>query len=327
MASLSTMKVLDMNEQDRRYIPAQAAMMGKMNEFSLEKLQDWTTFIAAKFPPIHEISERVILGSYSWTMPSLKKRIVLQDSAYRLGGGVRTPADIARDYVSVKYEKRRVRITTEQYDACIKTNIDAPLHCIPCYLPDAYYVDIRAAYWSIIRAVGWDVSYLPSRYLSKNSDNHDFPVPEIKMARNCLVSIGLSGNMNIWNGTRITWVSKPNKYANMVLWRLVNDVLNGVATDMIAVGAIYAYTDGYIIPATALNLAQEVAAAWGLDMTIRREGWAKVTAPATYEFPNFKTKVLPRLAPITMTKVYEPDSKWLRWRFRKLAELAGVRND
>jgi len=314
------------NTHDRPTIQSleQKDMMLKMNEISAEKLTDWVTYLASEFPSLFPITERVILGSYAWTIPSLKRRIVIRDSAYQFGGGVRTPADIARDYISAKYPKRRLRITTEQYNACIKTDVSAPLHCTPCEIDYAYYVDVRAAYWSIIRAVGWDVSYLPSRYLSQNSDNADFPVPDIKMARNCLVSIGLNGNMNVWDGNKIVWLKKPNKYANMVLWRLVQDVLNGVATEMISIGAVYAYTDGYIIPHDKLELAREIGLSWGLDIGIRREGRVKVIAPATYEFPNFRTKVLPRLAPIKMTKVYDPDIGWLRWRFRKLAERANV---
>lgn len=306
----------------------QSLVMDEMKQRSEDMRKGWTVELTSIFPPITTFKDMVIIGGYTWTLPNRRHRIIKESDAWNFGGlGWLSPADIARDYLHVKYKNRRKRITTSQYDACVKNKPQAPIHSMPCKLPDAVYIDVHSAYWSIVRAVGWDVSYNPGKWLTCQSTVEDFPCPSIKAARNCLVSLGLPGGMTVWTGERLTVQKKSNPFINLVLWRLVQDVLNGIAWEMIGIGAVYVMTDGYIVSRDTLGLAIEIIEEWGLEWTIKHEGKCRVNAPATYEFPGYKTKVPDRVKPIAMTKVYDPGISWLKHRFSKLSLRAWGRLD
>lgn len=295
-------------------------MMGQyMNEKARERNEGWGVDLIKIFPSLITIKTPTILGSFSWSSLPIKHKWIMEQHAYNFGGGWITPGDIARDYLALKYPNRRMRITTSQYQACVADRRQPPLYCKPCELDDAVYMDLKSAYWSIVRAVGWDVNYNPEKFLGVNSDVEDFPYPDVKLARNCLVSVGLPSAMRMWTGEQLTFVKKPNRFVNLVLWRLVMDVLNGVAWEMIQAGAVYVYTDGFILPRDRVGHASEVARSWGLPIGIKHAGKATVLAPAAYEFPKYKTRAFLRYRKVQTDKVYNPNVRWLKPRFYKFA--------
>jgi hypothetical protein len=161
----------------------------------------------------------------------------------------------------------------------------------------------------------------------------DFPYANYKLARNCLVSVGLPAPARTWTGTEIKVVSRPSKFVNLILWRLVADVLNGVAADMVKVGAIYINTDGYIVPDASIAAAFDVLGDWGLEGRVKHYGEVDVAALGSYAFTNsdiggegyyatgnYKRKNGKFTRPYN--KIDASGAEWLRPRFKKYGEFA-----
>lgn len=311
--------------EDRGFNPLQAKMYMAMCDRNLERGEGYTKHIWKDFPRLTSIHSPVIVGSFAYTCQELKIKWYKKAHVVMTGGGAETPGDIARDYLSLKFPNRVPKCTTLQYQLCVKEKVDAPLHCDPTHLESAVYLDLQAAYWQIVRTAGWDVDYCPNRWFGVGNTMLDFPFPDQKMARNCLVSVGRSeGFMSLWDGKcDIQYIKKPNHFINMVLWRLVCDVLNGVACDMIEVGAVYVYSDGYILPADHLPYALEVLAEWGLEGRIKHTGKAEVYAPGCYAIGDYQSIPFQRFSRIQQFhKVYDPGKKWLKERFQEFANKA-----
>lgn len=302
----------------------QAHMLAMMIEHTKTRNEGWEIFLFDKFPPLTTIHVPTIIGLFSWSSRAIKKRMLLRSHAVDYGGGWCTPGDIARDYLALKFPKRRIRMTTSQYQKIVPNRAQTPVFCKPELLERGLYVDIQHAYWSILRAVGWDVNYNPGLFLSPQSNVEDFPLSQHKMARNCLVSCGLPGSLRLWTGEKLVFQKKPNRFVNLMLWRLVQDVLHGVALDCIEAGAIYAYTDGFIVSEQSVENVFSAIEAWGLMCGVKHAGKVNVNAPADYQFPDYRTKVRTRSKPIEFSNLYEPGRDWLRWRFKKFAERSIV---
>lgn len=293
----------------------QQSMYAMIYEREKERFEGYKVHLLDRFFPLTRLKHSAVIGLFAWTSSELRQKWILKPHAVPNGGTWVTPGDLARDYLSEKFQNRRVRCTTAQYAACVQDRRNTPVYCKPCTLEDAVYIDIKSAYWSILKAVGWDVNYLPGRFIGVQSDVSDFPFPDNKMARNSLVSLGLTGGFNLWDGQRLKRLQKPNRFVNLVLYRLVCDVLNNVASDCIDSGAVYAFTDGFIVPRERLDYVIQDINDWGLEYTIKHEGACTVRAPAEYYFPQFSTKVLPRKTPVFTDKVYSEHRTWLKLRF------------
>lgn len=133
------------------------------------------------------------------------------------------------------------------------------------------------------------------------------------------------------------FVKKPSKFVNLILWTLVQDVLNGVAADMVDVGAVYVNTDGYILPDDRLAAGFDVLNDWGLTGTIKNYGEAHVVSIGTYCFKdnygdrNTGTKMTenyrrnPNRLARGMNKIDKNAAEirqWLRPRFSKFGHFA-----
>lgn len=234
-----------------------------------------------------------------------KEKWILKSKARNYGGGYCTEMDIARDYLTVRYGGKRRRITTSQYNLFRSEKPSPPLYASPCEIENALYLDIKSAYWQIIQRVGWDVDYNRDRYMLKRSDNSDFPFPNYKLARNAMVSITRSSSIATYYPNTGGIISRKvkNNFMNDSLWFVVMDVLNGVANDMIKIGAKYVHTDGYIIDSSLLEAAQNVFDSWKLEYAIKNTGKATIYRVARYDIGEKRagTKNNARHA---MSKVY-----------------------
>lgn len=309
----------------------QAVMYGAVAERNRERTAGYDQRLCRTFPDLTDFTTPVIVGSFAYTCQAQKTKWYQRDHARNFGGGWTTPGDLARDYLAIKFPKRKPQCTTRQWRECVENPTDPPLYCRPGRIEEAVYADLSSAYWQIVRSVGWDCDYCPSAWLGQGLDVCDFPYPDEKMTRNCLVSVGQgTGAMSLWTGKEMIYKTKPNRFINKILWRLVCDVLNGIALDMIEQArAIYAYVDGYIIPARLLEKASEIAASWGVDFRVKRSGSVDVKAAASYAFSSASEgyyatqpyKLMPQTT-YSMDKVYDPGRGFLRERFRRFAEQA-----
>ncbi|NJL55934.1 hypothetical protein HC928_12640 [bacterium] len=232
-----------------------------MIESRRERAEGWRIDLVEQFPPLFDLLGDYYLGGYSWSNTADKHKLMLLHKAHDYGGGYASPADIARDYIRVKYPKP-LRCRTDQYHEVVKKPRYSPLYARPIALGEAVYVDLKSAYWNILRAVGWSADYMPGKFLGVRDTVNDFPFPYIKEARNALATVSLPGKINVWRGGKLASIDSKQRATNIMVYALLQDVLHGIAHDMMFAGAHYVYTDGYILPTAYLDRAFEVAASW-----------------------------------------------------------------
>lgn len=271
-----------------------------------------------EFPLLTSFVQPLFIGSFAWTAMFERWKMIKRNYSLEVYDHVLTPADVARDYIRAKYKKPG-RITSRQYENCVKVHRQAPLMARPCEVENAVYLDLKSAYWSILQVVGWDVDYSPGRFLGVNSTCQDFPLWRHKMARNCLVSTGLVGWGKRWNGEKLEFVKKSNPLTNMVLWALVQDVLNSVAAEMVDAGAVYVHTDGYIFPHELMERGLTILAEWGLIGSVRHQGKCKVYAVGTYEVGEHKVKRAVHGTGQYFDNINRDALDWLKPRFSHFA--------
>ncbi len=300
---------------------SQGETLAAMNALRIEKNAGMTIHIVDRFPALADLQGMTYLGSFAWTCKATNERWVKRQHAYDLGAGIVTPSDIARDYIEVKFGGKRLRCNSKQWAEVVKKRKHQPLYALPCTLPNAYYLDLKSAYWQLLMIGGFDVDYMPKRYLSPRSDVYDFPTPEIKLARNCLVSMGLPSGVNVWIPSYGFAQRKSTKTnVNLVLWGFVQDVLHGFAYDMLTrAGSVYINTDGYIIPDGCMKAADEVIADWGLTVTIRHQGQAVIRGAGDYDIGESIGK-RQRTIPRRFSYIQPREVDWLRHKIKYLSK-------
>lgn len=311
--------MIDIPEESKLTLE-QVMVLALMESNEAERLDGWTIELVDRFPSIIDVTERAILGSFSWTLLKSKRKLILASEAVMLGRMYLTPADLARAYLRIKFPNRKPRMTGFQAQAFVDFRSQPPLYCTPCSIQDALYVDLKSAYWNILQTIGWDIEYLPSRFLGVGKPLSDFPFSWHKLARNCLVSCVMPSAMTVWTGTKIVNQKGHNPFLNLMLWGAVCDVLNGIAVDVIKAGAVYVYTDGYIVPVNRHEDVFEAISKWGFPFGVKNSGACTVLAPACYKFPEYRTRKFDVGRTIHYDKIIDRGGDWLRSRFCSFAQ-------
>lgn len=309
--------------------PEQHEMYLKIMIFRAEKQEGYRLHLLDRWFSIRRLTCPVIIGSFSLTSVQTKQRWMVKHEVYQFEEGIyTTPTDLARAYLAIKYPRKgRSRITTKQYQNFFGKRRNAPLFAKPANLSDAVYVDVKSAYWSILQAVGWDVDYSPGAWLKVKSSVSDFPFPGIKMARNCLVSVAASasGRMTIWTGKELIAKKSGNQFCNLMLWSIVMDVLNGLATECISAGAIYCYTDGFICDTELADTIIGIIRSWGLVGEIKRKGPAHIKGAGSYRVGDYSSKPYQLSRDRTVDKIDRTvNVGWLKKRFAYFAAKAAA---
>lgn len=302
-----------------------AVMYGKMEDVARDKYSGYTVHLLDKWPPMSEIDCECIVGAMVMTSQSTKQRWMLKRKAIPFAGTWVTSADLARLYLNLKFKGKKRRITTIQWKDFYEHNKRSmPLSVYPQTYENGYYVDIRSAYWSILRAVGWDVDYMPGQWLKVKDDItvNDFPFPHDKMARNCLVSLAADGSkqMRVWTGTEMHFRKGGNGLVNKMLYCFVADILNNIAYECIRAGACYSFTDGFICDHKDVNTIEEIISSWGLASSIKYTGECEVKGVGAYKFGSFKTRKFDIQQGHSIHKIAPNNLVWLKKRFRHFAE-------
>lgn len=237
----------------------------------------------------------VWFGSFTRYVPATKSRWIQKDVAVHQGDIVASPTDLARFYIEAKYPKR-LRATGRQ------VRFFSPQRIVPLYAQvgswseEHVYIDVKSAYWSILRVLGWDVEYFPSGLLVKRSDVSDFPYPDNKVARSALVSMGLPGDALMYHKGRLKPVS-IRRNVNLGLWSAVQDVLHGIAAESMRYADVkYINTDGLIVPANQAEDVKDVIRSWGLWSTEKYRGCLQVFGSGAYNIGVRLSKHAARIA-------------------------------
>lgn len=300
----------------------QYAMLERMSKRADERKEGWSADVVKQWPNLADFKDPVMMGSFAWSIPSKKHRIIIERGLADVWEHPVTHADVARDYLAIKYADRRKRITARQKVEVVDRRGTAPLRAIPCAIDSGVYVDIQSAYWSILKVVGWDVDYNPDRWLNVRSSVLDFPFPHMKLARNSLVSVGLPGMVKMWHDGALTSFKKPNRFINLVLFRLVMDVLNGIAYEAATkLNVPYIHTDGYIVPARQEQSMYDLINSWGLPARTKARGYTEIYGVGAYKVGAETHEVRRGNLRRDFNKSYDPCISFLKKRFRKFAGL------
>lgn len=294
-------------------------LYSKIAEHIEEKHAKQTMDIVGSFPLLTDVQDDVMLGNFSWYYMRQKRKEILRPHAIQFPTFVSTPSELARAYIEVKYEKQRA---TREQIVFFRERSSAPLYASPHRYSNAFYIDIRSAFWQILQIVGWDCDYNPGVWLAKGQSMEDFPFAQVKLSRNCLVTCGLPSEANFWSGSerKFKRVKTFNRHINLGIWRLVMDVLHCIAWDCIAAGAIYAHTDGYICSSERVMAVQDALSSWGLESRIKAQGETIVYGVGAYKIGKTVTKN-PKIHMSSFDGLILPEwNKWLKSRFRAHAE-------
>lgn len=300
-----------MNTLSQYQVKRAAVVEERLNETNA----GWDNSVVQMMPPLASLGSYAFLGSWSWTMPAEHKRLLLASAARVIGNQYVSPSAATRAYLETKYTDKLRMCGPQAREITIPRS--HPLYAVPSVLDHGVYLDLKSAFWSIVRVVGWDCDYSPGKWLGVRSSVEDYPYPDWKHARNCLVSLARPSTINVWRDGKIHNQVKRNPHVNHSLVALVFDVLHGIAADMIEAGALYVHTDGYIFDRARLEDGIAILASWGLPSAIKSEGKMEVITTGVYSTPEHKPKGHLALAQSrSMNSVYPVDRAWLRKRMR-----------
>ena len=270
----------------------------KMKALSDARKRKYAHLVVSEFPSLYTVPEPVIFGDFSWTLLKSKQRWIIKRVVLDIGNGPQTPTEIARDYVDAAFP-RKLRAYADQIPL-IKMHRSAVLYAVPGRVLKGVYLDVKSAYWSIVKIVGYNVDYFPGKWVGQGRDMSDFPLPEHKLARSSLVSMGLMHPLKMWDGEGLIPMKKVNPRVNFGLWALVQDVLHGIAADLKQFCSLkYAHTDGFIVPYHEMETAVAIVSEkWGLPVRIKVQdnqeaiGLTQVYGVGRYEVGPVRTKTV-----------------------------------
>lgn len=277
--------------------------------------------IIDQFPPIQIMRERIAYGLLSWTLLNRGERWMRKEAVASVRFGFQTGSEIARDYLDF-YHPNRLRATGRQAEM-LKLDRAAPLFCEAGYYSDMVYVDIKSAYWQITNLVGWDVDYYPFKWIRCGRPPSDFPLPDNKIARNCLVSCCLPTPMKVWTGYKFVRERKRNVHINLGLWSLIMDTLHCIANEAWECHAVYTHTDGSIIPIRYLEEFTERVSAYGIVAIPKQDSLGDCTmlGLGNWKCGDRQTKLFNKARlKRNVDTLYRPDDTLIRRKLRKFRD-------
>lgn len=266
----------------------------------------------------------VLVGTCSAILMNYSARLLDRPSLISVDGTQETATALARDYLRVKFGGRD---DGHHVPSEIR---DVPQPFVPYYIPGPcsgflVYLDLKAAYWTITRRVGWRCVYRPGRYLGKEGSVADFPWPGHRLARNSLVTASAPGVRRILRDGKLTEESFRNPLLNYPLLHVVSDILHAVALDLVEkFRAVYVHTDGYIFASLkdAEDARDFLQAEWGLESFLRAAGPGLVKASGAWQIGREKTETFDvvhvKSDPVVSLREI-PYRDWLRRSFAALA--------
>lgn len=295
----------------------------ELTQRTLERNSQWAPVYVSRLPDVMDLDEMALLGAFSFSLPQSRRRII-KDTIKLEEGTRETPSAIARDYLRLIY-KTGPRGTKRQL-AAVDMLPPVPNVALPQKFAWGLYIDIHSCYWSIMNVAGWDVDYYPGMWLSPGRAPSDFPFPDHKIGRNCLVSAGITRGIPRYMpkklpGDPFDEIQPGNKLSNTQLPRLIHDILNSIAGEAMKAGAVYCNNDGFIAPtpgiaARVIKIIQD----WGLTATVKGEGSGQIRSSGAYRVGNVES--LPfrmRDDDQPIMNVYPPSySRWLKQQFTSL---------
>lgn len=256
-----------------------------------QRRERWIHSEVMRLPTLKQVTEPTIVGSFSFCLQESRQRILKAPDCIPVDHVIETPSAIARDYAMFEY-KRGPRVKHSQIQTIRDGMRAAPNFTLPTVFDYGFYVDIKAAYWSIMNVVGWNVDYWPEKFLARGKPPYRFPFPEHKLARNCLASVGLCGELPIYYPAigQIVGTQTGNALANLSIMRVITDVLQSIAAQAIELGVVYCNTDGFIAPnEVVLDKLENLIREWSLESRVKMDGPGAVHSSGAFSIGNHKS--------------------------------------
>lgn len=282
-------------------------------------LKGYTQHLVSNFPNIRDYKSLVSYGSFQWTVHHTKEKegykLLREANAIALPNGANpcAPSSLARLYLETLYSERQRKAVGAQVRS-ISQKRPMPLFVQPAVFSEGVYIDTVSAWYSILQLVGWDCDYYPAGWLVSGRPTFDFPLPDNKLARNCLVSGALPTPKFQWTGTQFRERQMHNKFINLGLWAVIADTLHALAFEAVSCGACYVHTDGYIVPRNRAAELIERIRAYGLTARAKYEGSAVVMGFANWMVGEHKAANWGAYSNGTYTNLQWVDQDWLRQR-------------
>jgi len=267
----------------------------------MRRREKYLTTIQRWFPKEIKIEVPVKVGHYSMTdisgpTGSRCRRIITQDSI-AIANVIETPTAIARDYLAVnQYRPKRLRgkMQYESSEKIMARSSLVPGFANPSRFEEGEYIDLQAAYFSIMSLIGWDCVYCPGRIFALGRSIKDFPFPQHRISRNTLLSTAQPPTfctMYPPGGSKFSKMKAGwSETVNLQLVAAVSDILQAIANLAISAGAVYVATDGYIAPnLESSNKIKNMISDFGLNARVKAHGPGSIIGAGAYRVGSLET--------------------------------------
>jgi len=279
-------------------------------------------------PDPSSLESGTIMGSWAYSLPH--KYRIITNRERELAIGV-LPADVTRAWLNDCY-----KLPFRRRKSQLNRNYVLPIHALRGEWGDCVYIDIQAAYLSIL-ALGYDLEYIPNRYLAADPIRIPLDISSNKFCYSIAVAMSTTKISTIsimGKEQNIFSVKKFNAYSNPCLYALAGDVLNGVASEVLAVfgnRVKYVNTDGFVIESRYADKLLDVIASWGFNARVKKRGSTSIGGVGSWRIGESSTRRFDRNAhDFTCDLMPKSDRLWLKKRFSafmaRLPELLGSEN-
>lgn len=242
-------------------------------------------YIVDTLPQPRDLPDGSLLGYYSVTLPN-KNKIVPYQYIRDWNGAIDTETSFTRMFLK-SLGKRKVR--GEEYRGYRLSR--PPLYIRPGVIEEGVYIDIKQAYPSIYKYLGWQTDYVRGKYWGVGKPLH-YPFPMAwKAGRSYVVSGArhLQYGRYIENG-KVKIKKYLSQFSNPPLVSGVYDVLSMVARfSQYALKAYYWNVDGGIFHARAEEILLPFLESIGLTGAIKYRGHSVIMASGYWKVGDHKT--------------------------------------
>ena len=278
-------------------------------------------YIVDSMPDPKDLPNGSLLGYYSVTLPN-KNKLVPYQYAKDWKGQVDTETAFTRMYVKT-LGKRIVR--REEY---LGYRISRPpLFVRPAFLDHGVYIDIKSAFPSIYKYLGWKTDYVRCKYWGVGDPLH-YPFPmSWKAGRSYIIS----GSRHVQYGRyvhngRVEVKRYMSQFSNPPLVAGVYDVLSMIARfSQYSLQCYYWNVDGGIFKAGTEDVLLPFLESIGLEGKVKYEGKTVVLTTGywkvgTHETVNYSASRPSRIMSGDNIPVDKEQAEWIYKQFKKITE-------
>jgi hypothetical protein len=221
---------------------------------------------------------RIFFGGDSVTVADTKTRYVAA------GCWPVPPGELARAYL-----RRLPKPFLQRGLAQSLPELTAPLYCRPTCNTRLAYIDLRHAYWEIVRRHPFDAMYLPECdefvYLNGGiSWPHADEIDQDRPLRLSLVGHLFAQHLGYWKGSEFIQLKKMAEWSQPTLRWLTLSTMHAIAQDLRCAFPVHAWlTDACIVDARDAGALQEfLDLVWHFPSHVDATGFGSVRSVTSY---------------------------------------------